>query len=64
VTKKNQALAKAEAFVRRVLAKSFNQKVDADTLRAVAEKVSQAVDVSTSQTVSTSKAVSTSKKAA
>jgi hypothetical protein len=34
----------AEEFVRSVLAKTFKQKVDKDTLREVAEKVRQAVD--------------------
>lgn len=35
--------ADAEAFVRRVIEDAFHQKVDDDTLRAVAEKVTQAV---------------------
>jgi hypothetical protein len=39
--RKDKALAEAEAFVRRVLSKSFKQKADPDTVRAVAEKVSQ-----------------------
>jgi Zn-finger domain-containing protein len=43
---KKKTLEKTEAFVRRVLAKSFNQKVDADTLRAVAEKVSEVINAS------------------
>ena len=40
---KKKMLTDAEVFVRRVLAKSFNQTIDSDTLRAVAEKVSQVV---------------------
>jgi hypothetical protein len=38
--KRSKAVSDAEAFVRRVLGK---QKIDPDTLRAVAEKVSQVV---------------------
>jgi hypothetical protein len=33
----------AEAFVRKVLAESFNQKADAETVRSVALKVSRVV---------------------
>ena len=44
--KKSRSITDAEAFVRRVLAKSFNQKVDPDTLRAIAKKVSQATAIS------------------
>jgi hypothetical protein len=43
MTKEERSITEAEEFVRRVLSKSFNQHVDAETLRAVAEKVSQAV---------------------
>jgi hypothetical protein len=43
MAKKNETTKRAEAFVRDVLAKSFNQKVDAETLRTVAEKVVLAV---------------------
>jgi hypothetical protein len=32
-----------EEFVRSVLAKTFNQKIDKDTLREVAQKVDEAV---------------------
>lgn len=32
-----------EAFVKRVITKTFKQKVDRETLRAVAEKVREAV---------------------
>jgi predicted secreted Zn-dependent protease len=39
--RKNKTTADAEAFVRSVL--SFKQKVDPDTVRAIAEKVSQVV---------------------
>lgn len=42
-----QSLKQAEEFVRNVLAKSFNQKLDRETLRAVAEKVSRAATPST-----------------
>lgn len=45
MTKKEQKMLRVEEFVRNVLAKDFNQKVDPDTLRAVAEKVSRAVEV-------------------
>ncbi len=40
-----KSMAKAEAFVRDVLSKNFNQKVDSETLRTVAEKVSRAVAI-------------------
>jgi hypothetical protein len=33
----------AEEFVRNVLAKTFNQRVDKDTLREVAQKVNEAI---------------------
>jgi len=59
MSKKEKSVAKAEAFVRKVLAKSFKQTVDADTLRAVAEKVSQAVNAGTAK-----KVAATSKRAA
>lgn len=47
MTKKEQAIIKAEDFVRKVLGDIFNQKVDPETLRAVAKKVSRAVETST-----------------
>jgi hypothetical protein len=40
---KKKALIDAEALVRRVLTKSFKQKADAETVRAVAKKISQIV---------------------
>ena len=40
---KKKALLDAEALVRRVLTKSFKQKPDAETARAVAKKISQIV---------------------
>jgi hypothetical protein len=40
---KRKALLDAEALVRRVLTESFKQKADAETVRAVAEKISQIV---------------------
>ncbi len=43
MTDKEKATSQAEDLVRRVLVESFNQKVDPETLRAVAEKVLQAV---------------------
>ena len=43
MAKKNPTTKQAEAFVRKVLTKSFHQKVDAETLRSVAAKVSVAV---------------------
>jgi hypothetical protein len=43
MTKKDNEILQAEAFVRNVLGKNFNQKVDQDTLRATAKKVSRAV---------------------
>lgn len=39
---KKKVLA-AEAFVRKILTETFKQKVDAKTVRSVAEKVSQVV---------------------
>ncbi len=45
MTEKEQKMLKAEKFVHDILIKDFNQKVDPGTLRAVAEKVSRAVDV-------------------
>ena len=38
---KEKQLREAEAFVRKVLAVSFNQKTDAETVRSVALKVSR-----------------------
>jgi hypothetical protein len=40
---KEKQLHDAEAFVRKVLAESFNQKADAETVRSVALKVSRVV---------------------
>jgi hypothetical protein len=40
---KRKALLDAEALVRKVLTESFKQKADAETVRAVAEKISQIV---------------------
>jgi hypothetical protein len=40
---KTKRLADTEAFVRKVLTETFKQKADAETVRAVAKKVSQAV---------------------
>ena len=40
---KETTLTDAEAFVRRVLNEVFKQKADAETIRAVAEKVSGAI---------------------
>ena len=40
---KGRQLRDAEAFVRKVLAESFNQKADAETIRSVALKVSRVV---------------------
>ena len=37
----------AEDLVRSVLSKTFNQKVDADTLRSVAEKVAKTIPAPT-----------------
>jgi hypothetical protein len=48
--RKNKTTADAEAFVRSVL--SFKQKVDPDTVRAIAEKVSQVVAESAPKKVS------------
>jgi hypothetical protein len=45
MTQKTKSLEAVEAFVARVLKSSFNQKVDAETLRSVAEKVARAVEV-------------------
>lgn len=43
MAKKSQATKQAEAFVQKVLTKSFKQKVNAETVRAVAAKVREAV---------------------
>jgi hypothetical protein len=40
---KEKQLREAEAFVRKVLAVSFNQKADAETVRSVALRVSRVV---------------------
>ena len=40
-----KTIDQAEALIRRVLGQGFNQDLDADTLRAVAEKVARAVPV-------------------
>jgi hypothetical protein len=40
---KEKQLHDAKAFVRKVLAESFNQKADAETIRSVALKVSRVV---------------------
>jgi hypothetical protein len=40
---KEKQLRDAEAFVRKVLAESFNQKADVETVRSVALKVSRVV---------------------
>jgi hypothetical protein len=40
---KKNTLTAAEALVRRVLTESFKQKADAETIRAVAQKISQIV---------------------
>lgn len=40
---KKKPLADTEAFVRKILTETFKQKADAETVRAVAEKVSQVV---------------------
>jgi hypothetical protein len=50
--RKNDVLADAEALVRRVLSKHFKQKLDPDTVRAVAEKISQVVEESAPKKVS------------
>ena len=39
----NLRIRNVEEFVRSVLAKSFNQEIDPETLRAVAEKISRVV---------------------
>jgi hypothetical protein len=44
MTKKEQTMIRAEDFVRKVLGDIFNQKVDPETLRTVAKKVSRAVE--------------------
>jgi hypothetical protein len=50
---KKKTLVDAEALVRRVLTKSFKQKADAETVRAVAEKISQVVAESAPKKVPT-----------
>ena len=42
---KQQKIESAEAFVRSVVTQTFKQKIDAETLRAAAEKLARAVDV-------------------
>ncbi|MGH6837079.1 MAG: hypothetical protein ACREC9_16445 [Methylocella sp.] len=39
MTKKDNGLLKIEDFVRDILDKNFNQKIDPDTLRAAAKKI-------------------------
>ena len=41
----SQRVAKAEELVTSVLVKTFNQKMDADKVREVAQKVAKAVKV-------------------
>lgn len=43
MTQKAEKRETTEAFVRRILEKTFKQRVDKDTVREVAEKVSEAV---------------------
>ena len=50
-----ESLKHAEQFVRSVLAKAFNQKLDRETLRAVAEKVLRAAKPTTHAEAPTSK---------
>lgn len=54
--KTEKRIETAEQFVRRVLAKTFKQRVDADTVRTVAQKVSQAVDVGPKRATESKKA--------
>jgi hypothetical protein len=42
---KQQKLETAEEFVKRVVTQTFNQKIDADTLRSAAEKLARVVDI-------------------
>jgi len=42
---KQQKIENAEAFVARVVTQTFKQKIDPETLRAVAEKLARAVEV-------------------
>jgi hypothetical protein len=46
---KQQKIENAEAFVKRITSQVFKQKLDAETLRSVAEKLAQSVDVSSGQ---------------
>jgi hypothetical protein len=43
--RKKKKMVEVEAFVRKVLKENFNQNVDRETLRSVAEKVSRAIDI-------------------
>jgi hypothetical protein len=43
MTKKEQTIVKAEDFVRKVVGDIFNQKIDPETLRNVAKKLSRTV---------------------
>ncbi len=45
MTNKKKKIEEAEAFVRKVLKENFNQNVDSETIRTVAEKVSRAVEI-------------------
>jgi hypothetical protein len=42
---KQQRIESAEAFVKRITSQVFKQKLDAETLRSVAEKLAESVDV-------------------
>jgi hypothetical protein len=42
---RKKKMAEVEAFVRKVLKDNFNQNVDRETLRSVAEKVSRAIEI-------------------
>lgn len=46
MTDKEMTASQAEDLVRRVLTESFHQKVDPETLSAIAEKVSKSIPVS------------------
>lgn len=56
MTKRQAAAREAEKLVRRILVDGFKQKLDAQTLRAVAEKVSLSIPDSASKETKSTKA--------
>lgn len=62
MTAKEKELLKIEAFVRNVLDKNFDQKIDPDTLRAVAKKIQVSAFVNIRRNPQTARASSPDRK--